>query len=1468
MSTSEFQLNLAVVIGINDYQNGIPALGTARQDAEVIANILETEYHYQVHLITDHQATSQNLKKWLETDLPAVINTANPSRLIFYFAGHGIALNGDDGPQGYLIPQDAKLGEVATYIPMQQVEVALAQLSCRHCLVILDCCFAGAFRWSSTRKLVPINEIIHKERYDRFIQDPAWQVITSAASDQYALDSLDLNSDRGIAKNNSQHSPFAAAFMEALSGSADVYPPATNGKPAGDGIITATELYLYLRDSVEIPTEAKNQRQTPQIWCLKKHDKGEFIFLPPGHQLNLPPAPSLDELEDNNPYRGLKSYETKDSELFFGRTALVNKLCDAMSDRHFTVVLGASGSGKSSLVKAGLIAHLNSGTQTKPTQNQRLKPQAHPHECKYPDWKALTPIRPGESPMKSLNSVLKELGASITPSATNLIDSKIFTEAIAVWSQAYPHTRLLLTIDQFEELITLCRSDLDKQEFLDLLADLVNAHPDTLRLVVTLRSDFEPQFRSTPLESLWQAARFVVPAMNREELREVIEEPASAKVVYFESLDNRGYLVDRLIDEVAGMPGALPLLSFALSELYQKLARRYLEAQTTGDTVERAITWADYDELGGVTKSLTSRADEVYDRLVKIDPAYERTIRHVMLRMVAIGGESARRQVPESELKYPQPENERVQVVLSRFSSARLLVSGTDADNQPYIEPAHDALVRGWSKILTWKKKEEENLILQQRLTPAANDWLTGKGGLWTREVDRLTRLERILDSQDNNWLNQLEIEFVQKSIQQRFDELKEAERQRDEAIQGQIGALNSLSEARFLAKDQLGAMIASVKAGKQLLEASTNVKDKLRERTQAVLRQTIYGIQERNRIQGHSGMVWDVSFSRDGAMIASANYDKTIKLWNLDGSLIRTFDGHTSDVVSVIFSADDRILASASYDKTIKLWNLDGTLRKTLKEPEGHTGQVNCISFSPDGQILASVSDDKTLKLWNLEGVLLKTINAHNNRIWKVRWSQDGKIIASTSDDNTIKLWNMNGRHLNTLKGHSGAVTDVSFSQDGNLIASASADCTIKLWNRDGKNLKTLKSHSNWVWSVSFSPDSQLIASSSWDNTVKLWACDGTLLQTLEGHSNRVWSAKFSPNSQMIASASADSTIRLWLVNSTLSKTLEGHEDCVWSVSCSANSQFIASASGDKTVKLWKPDGTLPQTLSGHNDFVDGVSISSNTQILASASADKTVKLWNFDGTLRKTLTGHADRVRNVSFSPDGQMLASTSHDHTIKLWDIHGTSPTRTLEGHSAEVIGISFSPNGDLIASTSYDRTIKLWKYNDSLWTLWKTLTDHSDQVIGVSFSPDGELLASASDDNTVKLWKCDGTLHKTLEGHSNWVFSVSFSFDSQIIASSSADRTIKLWSRDGSLLTTLQGHSDWVLGVCFSPDSNVLASASADKTVKLWNLDCFEWNLNLEELLELGNKWLYDYLKNNPNVSDEYHRIFEDGQTFHS
>jgi len=1523
MNPSEFKLNLAVVIGINNYQNGIPQLGTARQDAEAIADILKTQYHYQVHLLTESQATAQNLKQWLETDLPEAIKQDNPSRLLFYFAGHGIALNGDEGPQGYLIPQDAKLGEVSTYLPMQQVEAALTQLSCRHCLVILDCCFAGAFRWSSTRKLIPITETIHKERFDRFIQDPAWQVITSAASDQFALDNLDLKGDRGIAKSNTNHSPFAAALIEALSGSADAYPPANNGKPAGDGVITATELYMYLRDAVEVPTDTKNQRQTPQIWCLKKHDKGEFIFLPPGHELNLPPASSLDELEDHNPYRGLKSYETKDSALFFGRTALIDKLCDAMSDRPFTVVLGASGSGKSSLVKAGLIAHLDGSAQSRQSANQRLKPQDNPHVCKSRKWQILTPIRPGESPLNSLNGVLKELGN------TDQLESKTLSEAISNWSQSHPQTKLLLVIDQLEELITLCRNDEERRQFLDLLAELVQAYPEVVRLVVTLRSDFEPQLRTTPLEPLWQDGRFVVPAMTRDELRAVIEEPASAKVVYFESLDDRGYLVDQLIDEVAGMPGALPLLSFALSELYLKLARRYLEAQNTGDTVERAITWGDYDALGGVTKSLTQRADEVYEDLLKVDPAYEKTIRHMMLRMVAVGGELARRQVPESELKYPEPENGRVQEVLRRFSTARLLVSGTDADDKPYIEPAHDALVRGWEKLLKWKQQNLADLLLQRELTSVAIQWTDSinkkqsQGLLWDDDP-RLPIAMKLLCESDykdtwlnfwkwlkgdklwkekssNFWLNTSEETFVVNSFEQKYKKRRNtvgialgvlmtlsgltlwaifnANTAENRRINADIRAF-SLSSKNLVESNQLlEATINAIRAGR-LLEDKKKVGIEPETQMQAItaLQRVIYtqrlpiqielpNFREINRLEGHNSGVRAISFSNDGNIIASGSEDNTIQLWKRDGTLHKTLKGHIKTVRSISFSPDNRTLVSASDDKTLKLWNLEnGSLIRSF---EGHTGTIPTVSFSPDGQRIASASADGTIKIWNQEAGLIKTIEkAHPNPIQdgpyvqSVQFSPDSTLLVSGGYDGLVKLWRIDGKFLKSFN-HGSIVWDTKFSPDGQTIASAGEDGTVKLWSRDGLLLRTLKGHLRGVRRVTFSPDGETIASTSADNTVKIWNRNGPLqFRSLKGHSSSVWDAAFSPvnsDAQILASASADGTVKLWRRDETVLRRLDVGFIPEF-IRFSPNGKIIATSSGEGTV-LWNIENNQVSSLG--TGPTDNVSFSLDGQILAIAgSHKKNVQLWSLTTEEHKIFEGHKDVVSSVLFNPHEKLFISGSWDGTVKLWNYNNLNGKISKScANNDYVSSLSFSPDGKLLAFGSWDNTVKLWNWNLDCKAI-ETVITHGARVQDVSFSPDGKMIASASSDNTIKLWTLGETEPRTLRGHNAWVLSLSFHPNGKILATGSSDQTVKLWSIDsGSEIETLRSHKpvEGRLGmwpkVSFSPDGKTLASTSpGDETVVLWNFD-------LPGLLDQACGVARDYLKTNPNVSQDDKNLCE-------
>ncbi|MBL1179375.1 WD40 repeat domain-containing protein, partial [Pantanalinema sp. GBBB05] len=1070
------------------------------------------------------------------------------------------------------------------------------------------------------------------------------------------------------------------------------------------------------------------------------------------------------------PYRGLFHFGPEDADIFFGREVFVTELVQAVQSRSFVSVLGASGSGKSSVVLAGLVP--------------KLQQAGH--------WQ-FTHFRPGDDPFQALSLALVPLYCPEQDATDQMAQARklahylrtgevILTDVLTRIHHNYPSDRVLLIADQFEELYTLCREEQLRGQFLDcLLSSLPGEQMNNrspLVLLTTMRVDFLGSALSyRPFADVLQNADVKLGAMNHDELCAVIEQPAIKRGVSFE----RG-LVSRILHHVAAEPGNLPLLEFALTELWKR---------RTG----MQLTYAAYTAIGEVQGALTRHADERYCQLT---PAEQEQVRHIFIQLVqpGEGNEDTRRLATKAEL------GEARWALVKYLADARLVVTNQDTTQQETVEVVHEALIRSWGELRGWMGADRAFRAWQERLRAAMQQWVVmhQDEGALLRGAALLEAGEQLQQRREN--LSLPEQAFIQASLTLRQREHQQQKRRRQLTLlglssfsavalglagiagwqwrQSQMAQIDTLMQSAQLLLDSdrpFDALLASLRASqrlKQTVWADSNTHTDNAE----LLQQAIYSVKERHRLEGHSGQVLWLRFSPDGKTLASGSGDKTVKLWEVgSGKLIRTLIGHNSAVSSVEFSPDSKTLTSGSADNTVKMWEVSsGKLIRTLT---GHRSYVISLGFSPSGKTLASGSDDKTVKLWDVEtGKLIRTLTGHRSYVNSVEFSPDGKALASGNADKTVKLWQVGtGQLIRTLTGHSSVVNSVDFSPDGKTLVSGSGDKTVKLWQvGTGQLIRTFTSHSSAVNSVRFSPDGQTLASGSADNTVKLWEVgSGQLIRTLTDHRSYVYSVGFSPDGQTLASGSGDKTVKLWQVGSSkLIRTLTGHRSAIWSVGFSPDGRILVSSSEDKTVKLWQVGtGQLIRTLTDHRSAIYSMGFSPDGKTLASGSGDKTVKLWQVGtGKLIRTLTGHSSAVWGVRFSPDGRILASSSDDKTVKLWQVGTGKLIRTLTGHSSYVNSIGFSPDGKTLASGSTDNTVKLWEVGTG--KLIRTLTGHSSAIYSVGFSPDSKTLVSSSDDNTVKLWDVgSGRLIRTLTGHSSYVNSVEFSPDSKTLASSSGD-----------------------------------------------------------------------------------------------
>ncbi|RQH17273.1 nSTAND1 domain-containing NTPase [Okeania hirsuta] len=1189
------------------------------------------------------------------------------------------------------------------------------------------------------------------------------------------------------------------------------------------------------------------------------------------------------------PYQGLYHFNSENAEYFFGREVFIEELYEYTETRNFIPVLGASGSGKSSVILAGLVPKL---VKAGHWQFTHFRPGGDPF---YALARALIPLYAPNLNETQLLTQTDDLSEYLKDTKKTNQLSKVFTQI----QHNHPNSRTLLIADQFEEIYTLCNDEQTRRKFLDLLLYTFRSFSKqsslSTVLVATMRADFLGNVLSyPPLADVLRNGDVKIRSMNSKELRDVIEKPAQKLGINFES-----GLVERILEDVDKEPGNLPLLEFALTELWKQRKSKQL-------------THKAYEEIGQVSGALTRYAD---DKFSKLKPEEQQQVHRIFVQLVrpGEGTEDTRRVATKAELNQTWNLVKKLADARLVVTSRTVITSETEENSgQETVEVVHEALIRNWGQLKGWMETDREFRAWQERLRGFMRQWqeMGRDEGQLLRGAALAQAQEQLKDRRDE--LSEKEQEFIRESVK-----FRDQKRRRNivavtssfvlisvlagVAVFGwrraTVNNWNTKIRNKFESlKDSFNStqtwdtLVNGIKLGKKLKNAGW-AKPETRLLGIDTLREIIStpGKMEYNRLNhdnevisvafsptedliattgsdnvaklskadgtlmailGHGGAVYRAVFSPKGDLVATASKDKTAKIWKSDGTLVATLN-HDNQVTRVVFSPNGDFVATASKDNTAKIWKSDGTFVKTLT---GHTGELRSIAFSPKGDLIVTGSKDDTAKIWKstdgswVDGSLVATLPAEGN-VYDIEFSPKGDLIATGDEGGKVKLWKPDGNAVKTLEGHEKIVFDVAFSPNGDQIASASFDNKVKLWKIDGTFLDTL-SHADKVYSVVYSKNGEQIASASEDNTVRIWKPDGTLVDTLQGHNKKIYSIAFSPKGDLIASASADQTVRLWNTipyQDTFGKSQLDNYHCR-RVAVSPNNLIALGCYYENTLQLRKLDGTLIQPNIKHNNWVTDVAFSPNGELIATMTHRGIAKLWKPDGTKVIDLTDKKLGARNsynIAFSSKGNFIVA-GLNKKVKLWKVDGNLVEEFLEidtKHGHQITDVAISPKEDLIVTASLTGTAKVWKIDGDRLKLLNTFEEHKGSIYSIAFSPQGDLIATASRDTTVKLWTPNGTVKHTLSGHTNSVLGIAFNSKGDLIATASNDKTVRVWKPDGTLLLTLSGHTEQVENLAFNPNNNQIVSISDDKTIRLWNLD-------IDDLLARGCDWVEDYLKSRP------------------
>ncbi len=1173
-----------------------------------------------------------------------------------------------------------------------------------------------------------------------------------------------------------------------------------------------------------------------------------------------PPLADVSGVIDS-PYRGLNAFGEGDAAFFFGRETPATQLLERMSRQvdgpGLLVVSGVSGAGKSSLLQAGVLPRIRGA-------GLASAPGAACWPCLVftPSHAPLDELAVRVALLAKVDAVAVRRGLAEDPAGFALVARQA---ALAQAGSAPDgpsaepqQPRLLLVVDQFEQLFTQCPDEEQRRAFITALHAAATAGHEAGQapaalVMLLVRADFEARCADYPQLADAIQDRYLLTSMTGRQLRMAITEPAKKAG---SSVDDD--LVDVLLREVvsASQPaasagvsrggavsgaGVLPLLSHALDQAWRS---------RTGDV----LTLADYERTGGIEGAVADSAQRAYDRLT---PAQQTAARQVFMRLTATSSDGVDTAVRASRAELTEgksaAEVEDVEAVLEAFAAERLLTLGADS-----VEISHEVLLTAWPLLRdTWLAETHADRIVRTRLHNVAADWARNSrdpsylysGSLLEAATATAARIDA--DSVRHPPLSRTECDFLQASDRAHRRNV----RRRQSFIAflmalvigfASLAFLLHLSQQEAVRSQQEAVRERDVAVSGQLISQSENLGDtdpalsklesiaawRIDPTDQA--RYAMLAAAARPGIAalpGSTGQVYRVAFSPGGKTLASSD-DAAVRLWDVaTRQQIGKPFGDSNGPHAVAFSPGGKTLASSDDDGTVRLWDVAN--RQQIGKPfTGFTGSVH-VAFSPDGKTLAT-GDDATVRLWNVADrqQIGKPLTASTGPYW-VAFSPNSKILATSDADGMVQLWDV-ATHQQISKpfgGSNGEVESVAFSPDGKTLATGDADGRVQLWDVATRLQVDSWSTGGSVFSVAFSPDGKTLAAGSNDHKAWLWdVATGQQIGSFTGSTAAVLSVAFSPDGKTLATGSGDSTVRLWNTVAVGGiATLTGHTKTVLSVAFSPDGKTLATGSADDTVRLWDTatHQQIGNPLRAHTSQVDSVAFSRDGKTLATGGYDGTVRLWDTaTGQQIGSFTGSTAAVWSVAFSRDGKILATGSADDTVRLWD---TATHQQIGNPIIADVGpvwsVAFSPDGKTLASGDYNGTVRLWDVATHQ-QIRNPIIPHTGPVFSVAFSPDGKTLASGGWDALVQLWNVatHQQIGNTLTGHTGPVFSVAFSPDGKTVVSGGIDGTVRLWdvATGQQIGNGLTGHTGTVFSVAFSPDGKTVASGSGDDTARLWDV----------------------------------------------